>query len=130
MRTFLDTNVLVAAFATRGLCEDVLRTVLAEHRLLTSEFVLEELRRVLTEKLRMPQREAARVCEFIRQNAEVVAPETPATLPEKELDDRWILAAAIQGQADILVSGDRDLLEIDETAVAIVSPRGFWERVR
>lgn len=130
MRTFLDTNVLVADFATRGLCEDVLRSVLAKHRLLTSEFVLEELRRVLTEKLRMPQREAARVCEFIRQNAEVVAPETPATLPEKDLDDRWILAAAIQGQADILVSGDRDLLEIDETAVAIVSPRGFWERVR
>jgi uncharacterized protein len=130
VRTFLDTNVLVADFATRGLCEDVLRSVLAKHRLLTSEFVLEELRRVLTEKLRMPQREAARVCEFIRQNAEVVAPETPATLPEKDLDDRWILAAAIQGQADILVSGDRDLLEIDETAVAIVSPRGFWERVR
>ena len=130
MRTFLDTNVLVADFATRGLCEDVLRSVLAKHRLFTSEFVLEELRRVLTEKLRMPQREAARVCEFIRQNAEVVAPETPATLPEKDLDDRWILAAAIQGQADILVSGDRDLLEIDETAVAIVSPRGFWERVR
>ena len=78
MRTFLDTNVLVAAFATRGLCEDVLRTVLAEHRLLTSEFVLEELRRVLAEKLRMPQGEAARVCVFVRENSEVVQPETAA----------------------------------------------------
>jgi putative PIN family toxin of toxin-antitoxin system len=130
VRTFLDTNVLVAAFATRGLCEDVLRVVLAEHRLLTSEFVLEELRRVLTEKLRMPQTEAVRICRFVRQNADVVDPETPATLPERDVDDRWILAAAIHGQADILVSGDRDLLEIADAAVAIVSPRGFWERVR
>ena len=33
MRVFLDTNMLVAAFATRGLCEDVLRTTLSEHEL-------------------------------------------------------------------------------------------------
>ena len=33
VRVFLDTNVLVAAFATRGLCADVVRTVLAEHEL-------------------------------------------------------------------------------------------------
>ncbi|MGA8205049.1 MAG: putative toxin-antitoxin system toxin component, PIN family [Woeseiaceae bacterium] len=130
MTSFPDTNVLVAAFATRGLCEDVLRSVLAEHRVLTSEFVLEELHRVLAEKLRMPQGEAARVCEFVRQNAEIIDPETAATLPERDLDDRWILAAAIQGQADVLVSGDRDLLEIEDAVVAIVSPRGFWERVR
>lgn len=130
MRTFLDTNVLVAAFATRGLCEDVLRVVLAEHQLLTSELVLEEMRRVLTQKLRMPQTEVMRICRFVRQNADVVEPQTPATLPERDVDDRWILAAAIHGQADILVSGDRDLLEVVDAAVAIVSPRGFWERVR
>jgi hypothetical protein len=33
VRVCLDTNVLVAAFATRGLCADVLRTVIAEHEL-------------------------------------------------------------------------------------------------
>lgn len=130
MRTFLDTNVLVAALATRGLCEDVLRVTLAEHQLITSEFVLEELRRVLTEKLRIPQTEASEVWGFIRQNVDVVDPESPATLPEMDIADRWILAAAIHGQADVLVSGDRDLLEINAPAVSIVSPRGFWERVR
>jgi len=33
MRVFLDTNVLVAAYATHGLCEDVFRVILAEHEL-------------------------------------------------------------------------------------------------
>ena len=42
MRVFLDTNVLLSAFAARGLCADVFRTVLAEHELITSEFVLGE----------------------------------------------------------------------------------------
>ena len=43
MRVLLDTDVLVAAFATRGICQDVIRVVLAEHRLLIGESVLEEL---------------------------------------------------------------------------------------
>ena len=42
----------MAAFATRGLHFDVLRTVLAEHELLLSGTVVEELRRTLVEKIR------------------------------------------------------------------------------
>ncbi len=47
MRVFLDTNVLVSAFATRGLSADVFRRALAEHMLLTGEVVLRDLRLVL-----------------------------------------------------------------------------------
>ena len=36
MRVFLDTNVLVSAMATRGLCADVLREILTSHRLVVS----------------------------------------------------------------------------------------------
>ena len=43
MKVCLDTNVLVAAFATRGLCADVLRTVLVDHELVMGEVLLEEL---------------------------------------------------------------------------------------
>ena len=54
MRVLLDTNVLVAAFATRGFCFDILQVVLAEHQLLVGETVLQELERTLAEKLLMP----------------------------------------------------------------------------
>ena len=43
MRVFVDTNVLVAAVATRGLCADVLRAVLASHELVVSQQVLAEV---------------------------------------------------------------------------------------
>ena len=56
MRVFLDTNVLVAAYATHGLCEDVFRVILAEHELVVSETVLAEFERVLGQKLRLPPR--------------------------------------------------------------------------
>ncbi len=46
MRVYLDTNVVVSAVATRGLCADVLQAILAEHQLVVGEAMLRELRRV------------------------------------------------------------------------------------
>jgi uncharacterized protein len=131
MRACLDTNVLVAAFATRGLCEDVVRVVLTEHELVVAERALVELERVLTEKLRVPGPKARAITAFVRDEAHVIASQEPAAWPERDPDDRWIVAAAIDGRADVLVTGDRDLLEAAaEIPVAVVSPRGFWERLR
>lgn len=131
MKVFLDTNVLVAAFATRGLCEDVLRVILVHHELLVGQSVVEELERVLVEKLRMPRDQASRVADFVRENARVIEPTEPAAWPESDPDDRWVLAAAMEGAADVLVTGDKDLLQIAGVApLPIVSPRELWERLR
>lgn len=130
MRVFLDTNVLVAAFATRGLCEDVLRITLAEHELVVGEAVLTELERILVDKLHMPVTQAKTVSTFSRSQADVVKPVEPAKWPERDPDDRWVVAAAIDGGVDFLVTGDRDLLEIaGEVSISIVSPRSFWEQL-
>ena len=131
MRVFLDTNVLVAAFATRGLCEDVLRTTLSEHDLIVGTQVLAEVERVLTDKLRMPASKARLILAFIGQHAEVIEPSAPAAWPGKDPDNQWIVAAATEGHADVLVSGDQDPLDIaDRVQIPILSPRGFWEALR
>jgi putative PIN family toxin of toxin-antitoxin system len=131
MRVFLDTNVLVSAFTARGLCADLLRTVLLEHELLSSEVVLKELQRVLVQKLRMPDTAASKIIHFLREEAVVVNPKSPAPWPISDPDDQWILASALEAKADILVSGDKDLLEIGNQApVQITDPRGFWTLLR
>ncbi len=131
MRVFLDTNVLVAAFATRGLCEDVMRTVLVEHELIVGEIVLFELERILEEKMSMPRSKVRAIVDFIRDQAEVIDPGAPAPWPENDADDQWVLAAALEGAADVLVTGDKDLLEPPpEITLSIFTPRGFWETLR
>ncbi len=50
VRLFFDTNVLVSAFLARGLCTDLLRLVLMDHTLVTSEVVLAEWHDVLVRK--------------------------------------------------------------------------------
>ena len=127
----MDTNVLVAAFATRGLCHDILQLVLAQPQLLVGETVLDELQRVLADKLGIPEARVSEVVGFVREHADVVAPTEPATWPDTDPADRWIAAAALNGAADILVTGDKDLLEATPLAgLRIVSPRGLWELLR
>jgi uncharacterized protein len=131
LKVFLDTNVLVAAFATRGLCSDVLRTVLSEHELILGEVVLTEFRRVLSGKLKVPA-DRIRAAEAVFEGIPVVPkPKQPSTLQVRDGSDRWVLATAEAGGADVLVTGDDDLLAVaGESALRIASPRAFWEMLR
>jgi putative PIN family toxin of toxin-antitoxin system len=131
VRVFLDTNVLVSAFATRGLSADVLRYVLAEHTLVTGEVVLRELRRVLRQKLKIPSRVVDSIDQFLREYEVVKRPPAPADVVMRDPDDKWILASALAAKADVLVTGDRDLLVLGPRApLRILDPRGFWNLVR
>lgn len=128
MRVFLDTNVLVAAFATRGLCADVVRVVLAEHQLITAEVVLTELRAALIRRIKLPHATVEDILALLRDQEVVPKPPKPSDLPIRDPDDRWILASAMAGRADVLVTGDRDLLDgAGKAALPIVDPRGFWD---
>ncbi|HEY3171200.1 MAG TPA: putative toxin-antitoxin system toxin component, PIN family [Thermoanaerobaculia bacterium] len=132
MRVFLDTNVLVAAFATRGLCADVFRLVLAEHELLVSRTLIEELSRALTRKVRVPEPVVREIVAFLRASASFVegAPKPPS-VAVRDPDDAIILGEALAGGTDVLVTGDRDLLVLGKVgALRILDPRGFWELVR
>jgi putative PIN family toxin of toxin-antitoxin system len=128
VRVFLDTNVLVAAVATRGLCADVMRVVLAEHQLVTGEVVLSELRKVLGRRIKLPAAVIDDIVALLREQEVVPKPRKPSELPIRDPDDRWILASAMAGRADVLVTGDRDLLDVaDKTPLPVLDPRAFWD---
>ena len=131
MRVFLDTNVLVAAFATRGLCADLMRAVLGEHQLITGDVVLDELREVLDRRIKLPAATAENILALLRDQEVVPKPRKPSKVPVRDPDDRWILASAMAGRADVLVTGDRDLLDVADSApLPILDPRGFWNLLR
>jgi uncharacterized protein len=53
IRVCLDSNVLVAAFAARGLCSDLLANVLSEQHMVVPDGVREEAPRVLCVKIKL-----------------------------------------------------------------------------
>lgn len=131
MRVFLDTNVLVSAIATRGICADLLLSVVAEHDLIVGEVVLAELRRVLATKFRLPVERIDEVEAFLRTYEVVARPQDMDPVVVRDPADRWVLANARTATADILVTGDADLLAVAATAgLRIVTPREFWTELR
>jgi putative PIN family toxin of toxin-antitoxin system len=131
VRVFLDTNVLVSAFATRGLCADLVRHLLVDHELLTGEVNLTELRRVLKAKLRVPKATVDSIEELLRDQTVVPKPRKKLDIEIRDPADAWVLASAVAAGAELLVTGDRDLLDIAEQApLRIVDPRGCWEALR
>ncbi len=131
MRICLDTNVLVSALAARGICADVVRVVIADHTLVVSETVLGELRRVLRDKLGVPLATVESAEVFLRRHGIVIDRAPPLGIELCDPDEVAVLGPAIAGKADMLVTGDRNLLEIEEDIpIRIVSPRGLWEALR
>ena len=131
MKVFLDTNVLVSAMATRGLCADVLREVFASHQLVISVPLFNELKRVLRQKLQIPSELIDDSIEILQRDAHFATPSTLSDVKIRDKDDLMILSSALNGNADLLVTGDKELLNLGKIKnMEIVSPREFWKRLR
>jgi uncharacterized protein len=131
VKVFFDTNVLISAFAARGLCADLMRVVLAEHELQTGEVNLTELRRVLRDRFKAPAAQIDRIDALLRDQTIIAKPTDILPLKVRDPDDAWVLASAVAGEAELLVTGDQDLLVLAAKApLPIVTPRGAWELLR
>ncbi|MBO6535962.1 MAG: putative toxin-antitoxin system toxin component, PIN family [Balneolaceae bacterium] len=132
MKVFADTNFLISAFATRGLSVDVFQLILSEHELVLGEFILTEFKRVILTKIKLPEKYIDEVEQLLRQFDVQEIPENKSEIIIRDQDDRWVLQSAINAQADILITGDKDLLEIADQIdkPKILTPRQFWEFVQ
>ena len=131
MRVFLDTNVLVSAVATRGLCADVLREVLVSHQLVISSPLLNELSNILHSKFGIPFDVITEFIEILNQDVILSGQSESVVIDIQDQDDVIILSTALSGGAELFVTGDKEILALGKIQhMEIVSPRRFWEILR
>ncbi len=129
MRVFLDTNVLASALATRGLCADLLRDVLAKHDLIVSQPLLDELRRILLSKFKTPEALTNEMLSFFESDLMHIDQEPLHPIDINDKDDVVMLSSAINRQADMFVTGDKEALSLSQfKGMPILSPRAFLEQ--
>ena len=128
MRIVLDTNILIAAFIARGSCNELVEHCVVHHDLVLSKPILGEFRNVLARKFGFTQSEAGAAARLLQSRAQIVK---PSSLPDavcRDPDDDAVLATALSGNAEAIVSGDKDLTCLKSyRGIKILSPADFWQ---
>jgi len=101
--------------------------VLQSHDLLISEAVFRELQRILPEKPGQTEAITNGFITLLRTEGQVITVEHPLPkLPDP--DDEAIFAAALTGKANVFITGDKALLNLESVeGLPIITPRGLWE---
>ena len=128
MRVVLDTNVVVAGIVAEGLCREILETHLPEHTPILSPILFDELVDTLRGKFGLRPDDLP-VLGLYRRLAEWCEPVGLAVPVCRDPDDDWVLATAVTGRADAIVTGDQDLLSLETlSGIAVLNARQFVQR--
>lgn len=126
MKIVLDANVIVAASASRGLCESIFELCLSEHELILCDELLHEIARNLRTKIKLSSKMVDAIKEFLQEHSLIFDP-TP--LPKnacRDEDDVKVLGLAIASSSDYIETGDKDLLTLEHyQKIPVLSPRAF-----
>jgi putative PIN family toxin of toxin-antitoxin system len=127
MRIVLDTNVLLAAFASRGLCAELFEVCLSGNTIILSQHILSEMRKALMKKIKLPPDTGDAIIGYLKDTSEIVPPDLLDSSICRDKSDIAIIGTAVRGNAGFIITGDEDLLSLKRyKGIKIVNPREYW----
>jgi putative PIN family toxin of toxin-antitoxin system len=128
MKILLDTNVLIAAFIAHGSCSELIEHCAIHHDVILSEPMLDEFRDVLVRKFGYSAAEAEAAATLIQSRAIMVKPVHLSRSVCRDPDDDVVLATALAGDVQVIVTGDKDLTILkSHEGIKIIRPADFWQ---
>ncbi len=128
MKVIFDSNVLIAALITEGICSKLLhRARIREFSLVSCPFIMKEIRRILSKKFHLAHDEIASAMVTLTEAVgQIIEHNLKIKGVCRDTDDDNILACALAAKAEYLVTGDTDLLELKSyQGIRIITPRDF-----
>ncbi len=132
MKVFFDTNVYVAEALLGKAAVDMLATTLRiGWRIFCTEYVLDEVERVLALYREVPRPMVRRTRSHIRRRAELIDVAPSKHQVPADPKDSPILAGAVQAGADYLVTNDPHLLSLNPyESVRIISMTEYFSMLQ
>lgn len=128
MKIVLDTNILIAAFISHGVCSELFEHCICLHEIVVSKFILTEFSENLLTKFKFSKYEVNKAVQLLQGHLIIVTPEKLVENVCRDPKDNFILATAIKGKCQCIISGDDDLLVLKQyKGIDIVSPQNFWQ---
>lgn len=127
MKIILDSAVIAAAYAGRGLCSSLFELCLDRYSIIISNHILSGVYRFLHGKIKMPEGNASRIIESLREYCVVSVSRKLSEKVCRSKNNDTVIALALNSGAGYVVTGDRDLLEVSSyKTVKMISPRELW----
>jgi putative PIN family toxin of toxin-antitoxin system len=130
MKVVFDTNIFISAFFIPGSQAEkaMLRIIEGEDVLLLSKRILDELLSVLSRKFSRDREEISRVAVILSEMAEWVESSKKIKVLSDEPDNR-ILECVVSGNADVIVTGDKEILRLGEyEKIKIISLKEYLKK--
>ena len=128
MKIILDTNVIIAAFSSHGLCSLLFELSLDKYNIIISTHILNELKKNFSKKIKLPLERITEIINYLKLHCSLYDYQKFNTQICKDKDDDEILALGKFSNAKYIVTGDKDLLILKEYEnIKIITPRRFWE---
>jgi len=128
VKAVFDTNILIAAFLTEGLCSGLLiRARKRNFDLVLSDDIIREFKNTLTRKFKISSADVSEITPIVTEAvSEIIDKTTPIARTCRDQDDDMIIACAVSATADYIVTGDEDLLMLKRYKnIVIINPRNF-----
>lgn len=127
LRVVFDTNIFISALISRGQASKAFTQALQGRFLLvTSPQILDELIGKLTQKFQFTQSALTMTLADIQRASEIVNTNVRFIAVPRVPDDNRILECAVAGKADLIVTGDQDLLSPERFHnIPIITLRAF-----
>ncbi len=123
MRVMIDTNVLLSSFLFPSPTMNAfINLVLDQHRIVLSTYIIDELKAVMAKKFPAKHHLVSHFVEELPYELFDINTDYDHTLYPfvRDPKDLPVLVAAIESKVDVLITGDKDLLEIDISKPAIM----------
>ena len=128
MKAVFDTNVLIAAFLTEGICSGLLiRARKQAFNLVLCDDIIREFEGILIKKFKLTSTDISEISTIVSEAAsEILHKLGPIPNICRDPNDDMIIACAIDATADYIVTGDEDLLILKRYKdIVIINPRNF-----
>jgi putative PIN family toxin of toxin-antitoxin system len=115
VRVVFDTNIFISALAIPGSLAEkaIIKIIEGGDILLISKDIINEVLSVLSSKFSRDKEGLSHVAVILSELGELVKPARKVSIFKDDPDNR-ILECALHGKADVLVTGDKEMLRLRE----------------
>jgi putative PIN family toxin of toxin-antitoxin system len=129
MKVVFDTNIFISALIIPGSQAEkaILKIIQGDDILLISKEIINEVLSVLSSKFSRDREELSHVAIVLSELGEFISPVKQVKILRDEPDNR-ILECALSGYADVIVTGDKDMLKLETyKKVRIITLKEYLE---